>query len=187
MTKLRHGQTFLYDDNDDIVGVRDIDGSEFYFARKPDLGLFFDTTNQTDGSGALPVTFSTTAVSRGVRLVDSSDIYVDKAGLYNWQLSVHLHNTDSQAHYFELWGRKNGVDIPSSRFIYSVPSSHGGSPGTIIPSQNFWLQLLAGDYVQIMWATDNVGVTIAYHAAETEPPAKPGAPSLLLTVDRIDD
>jgi hypothetical protein len=187
MTKLRHGQTFLYDDNDDIIGVRDIDGSEFYFARKPDLGLFIDTTNQTDGSGALPMTFNTTAISRGVRLVDSSKVYVDKAGLYNWHLSVHLHNTNSQAHFFELWGRKNGVDIPNSRFIYSVTSSHGGSPGTIIPSQNFWLQLLAGDYVQLMWATDNVGVTIAYHAAETGPPAKPGAPSLLLTVDRIDD
>ena len=187
MTKLRHGQAFLYDDNDDIIGVRDIDGSEFLFARKPDLGLFVDTTNQTDGSGALPMTFSTAAVSRGVRLVDSSKIYVDRAGLYNWHLSVHLHNTHSQAHSFELWGRKNGVDIPNSRFIYSVPSSHGGTPGTIIPSQNFWLQLLAGDYVQLMWATDSVNVTIAYHAAETGPPAKPGAPSLLLTVDRIDD
>lgn len=187
MTKLRHGQTFLYDDNDDIVGIRDIDGSEFYFARKPDLGVFLDLGNQTDGSGSLPMEFDTVAITRGVRLVDSTKIYVDRAGLYNWHLSVHLHNTDSQAHFFELWGRKNGVDIPNSRFIYTVPSSHGGQPGTIIPSQNFWLQLAAGDYVEIMWMSDNAGVTIAYHAAEEGPPAKPAAPSLLLTVDRIDD
>lgn len=190
MTKLRHGQTFLYDDNDDIVGIRDIDGSEFYFARKPDLGVFFDTSNQSAFGGFVSTMFFNTAViERGVRLVNSltSKLYVDRAGLYNWHLSVHLHNTDSQAHFFELWGRKNGVDIPNSRFIYTVPSSHGGQPGTIIPSQNFWLQLAAGDYVEIMWMSDNAGVTIAYHAAEEGPPAKPAAPSLLLTVDRIDD
>ena len=38
-----------------------------------------------------------------------------------------------------------------------------------------------------MWATDDAEVTIAYHAAETGPPALPAAPSLLLTVNRIDD
>lgn len=188
MSKLRHGQTFLYDDaSDDIVGIRDIDGSEFYFARKPDVGVFLSLSTQVDGAGELPMTFDSTVISRGVRLVDGSKIYVDRGGLYNWQLSVHLHNTDSQAHFFELWGHLNGVDIPNSRFIYSVPSSHGGQPGTIIPSQNFWLQLAAGDYVQVMWATDNAGVTIAYHAPEIGPPARPAAPSILLTVDRLDD
>lgn len=187
MTKLRHGQTFLYDDADDIIGIRDIDGSEFLFARKPDLGVFMDLGNQTDGSGAVPMEFDTVVVERGVRLVGTNTIRVERAGLYNWHLSVHLHNDDSQAHYFELWGRKNGSDIANSRFIYSVPSSHGGSPGTIIPSQNFWLQLAAGDEVQILWATDDAEVTIAYHAAEAGPPAKPAAPSLLLTVNRIDD
>lgn len=185
---LRHGQTFLYDENDDIVGIRDIDGSEFLWARKPELGVFFDTSNQAAFGGFVSTMFFNTAViERGVRVVDSSKFYVDRAGLYNWQLSVHLHNTDSQAHFFELWGRKNGDDIANSRFIYTVPSSHGGKPGTLIPSQNFYLQLAAGDYVQIMWATDAAEVTIAYHAAETGPPALPAAPSLLLTVNRIDD
>lgn len=185
---LRHGQTFLYDSaSNDIVGVRDIDGSEFLWARKPELGVFFDASNQTDGSGAVAMEFDTAAIERGVSLVDSSKFYVDRAGLYNWHLSVHLHNADSQAHFFELWGRKNGDDIANSRFIYTVPSSHGGDPGTLIPSQNFYLQLAAGDYVEIMWATDDANVTIAYHAAEVGPPAKPAAPSLLLTVNRVDD
>ena len=188
MVKLRHGTTFLYDDtSDDIVGIRDIDGSEFYFARKPDVGVFMDLGNQTDGSGAVPMEFDTVVMSRGVRLVDSTKIYVDRAGLYNWHLSVHLHNTAAQAHFFELWGRKNNVAIPNSRFKYSVPSSHGGNAGTLIPSQNFWLQLAAGDYVEILWETDDAEVTIAYHAAEEGPPAKPAAPSLLLTVNRLDD
>lgn len=184
MARMRHGSTFLYDeDSGDIVGLRDPDGSEFYFARRPRLGTFFDTTTQTDGAGPVAMSFNTQALSRGVSVVDGSKIYVDRDGLYEWQLSTHIHNTDSQAHFFTLWGRVNGADIANSRFIYSVPSSHGGSPGALIPSQNFWLPLSAGDYVQIMWEADNAAVTIAYHAAET---GKPVSPSLLLTVKEID-
>lgn len=183
MTKLRSGTAFLYDDvTDDIVGVRDPDGSELLFQRVPYLGAFFDTTNQSDGSGAVAMQFNTQAISRGVQRVDSSKIRVDRAAIYEWQLSTHIHNADSQAHRFELWGRVNGVDIENSRFIYSVPSSHGGEPGALIPSQNFWLALQAGDYVEIMWAVDDANVTIAYHAAEA---GRPISPSLLLTVKEI--
>jgi hypothetical protein len=144
--------------------------------------VFFATNNQTDGSGAVPMAFTTQALSRGVTLADSSKIYVDRDGVYEFQLSTHIHNTDSQAHSFELWGRLNGADIANSRFIYSVPSKHGDTPGALIPSQNFWLALKAGDYVQILWETDDVAVTIAYHAAEE---GKPVSPSLLLTVKEI--
>lgn len=179
----RQGSAFLYDDvSDDIVGVRDPDGSEFLWARAPRLGVFFDTSTQTDGAGAVPMTFASQALSRGVSVAEGSKIYVDRAALYEWQLSIHIHNADSQAHRFELWGRLNGADIPNSRFIYSVPSAHGGAPGALIPSQNFWLGLNAGDYVQIMWVAESADVTIAYHAAEE---SRPVSPSLLLTVKEI--
>lgn len=183
MPRLRHGSTFLYDDTTaDIVGVRDPDGSEFYFQRVPRLGVFFDTTTQTDGSGAVPMEFNTQALSRGVTLVDSSKIYVDRTALYEWQLSVHIHNDDNQAHRFELWGRVNNVEIPNSRFIYSVLASHSSDPGTLVPSQNFFLALNAGDYVEILWQTDSTDVSISYHPAEA---GKPVSPSLLLTVKEI--
>jgi len=179
--RLRHGTAFIYDDaTGDIVGLRDPDGSDLFLV--PRLGVFFATNSQTDGSGAVPMTFTTQALSRGVTLVDSSKIYVDRDGVYEFQLSTHIHNTDSGSHTFELWGRLNGADIANSRFIYSVPSKHGSTPGALIPSQNFWLALKAGDYVQILWETDNVAVTITYHAAEE---GKPVSPSLLLTVKEI--
>ena len=181
--RLRSSSTFLYDDvSGDIVGVRDPDGSEFYWARVPKLGVFFDTSTQSFESNPETMTFNTQSISRGVRLEDGSKIYVDRTGLYEFQLSTHIHNNDNQSHLFELWGRKNGVDIENSRFIYSVLSSHGGLPGALIPSQNFWINLNAGDYVQIMWSASNVEIEIAYHAAET---GKPVSPSLLLTVKEI--
>jgi hypothetical protein len=177
------GAPWLYDDTTgDLVGVKDPDGSEFYWQRVPRLGVFFDTSSQTDGSGLVAMTFNTQAMSRGVSVVDGSKIVADRAGLYEFQLSTHIHNSDTQSHTFELWGRVNGVDIPNSRFIYSVPSKHGSTPGALIPSQNFWLALNAGDQVQVMWMAENAAVTIAYHAAET---GRPVSPSLLLTVKEI--
>lgn len=178
----RPGRPLLYDSNGDIVGIKDADGGEFIWNRAPRLGTFFDTTNQTDGSGAVPMFFNTQAISRGVRMLDGCKITVDRTALYEFQLSPHVHNSDSQAHVFSLWGRLNGVNIPNSRFVYTVPSSHGGNPGALIPSQNFWLAMQANDYVEVMWETDNVTVTIAAHPTET---GKPVAPSLLLTVKEI--
>lgn len=181
--RLRHGSTFLYDeDTTDIVGVRDPDGSEFYFQRVPRLGVFFDTTTQTDSVSAVPMEFSTQAISRGVTLVGVTKIYVDRSALYEFTLSIKVQNEHSQTHNFELWGRLNNVDIPYSRFIYSVPPKHGTTPGSIIPSQNFWLALNAGDYVEIVWATDSADVTIAGSPVE---PGKPISPALLLTVKEI--
>jgi hypothetical protein len=178
-----HGAPWLYDNGTgDLVGVKDPDRSEFYWQRMPHLGCFFSTQNQVDGGSAIAMTFNTTALSRGITLVDSSKIYVSRTAIYEWALSVHIHNDDQQAHLFELWGKKNNADIDNSRFIYSVLGSHGGNPGTLIPSQNFLLSLEAGDYVQIFWLAGDADVTIAYHPVEG---GKPVAPSLLLTVKEI--
>lgn len=176
------GRPFLYDEGGDIVGIKDADGGETLFARAPRLGVFFDTTNQVDGDGPVAMTFNTQALSRGVSLSSASRIYVDRTALYEFALSTHMHNTDTQAHTFEFWGRKNGVDIPYSRFIYSVPSKHGTTPGATIPSQNFFLNLIAGDYVEIVWTASDANVTIAFHDIEL---TKPVSPSLLLTVKEI--
>ncbi|UOF81039.1 phage-associated hyaluronidase-like protein [Caudoviricetes sp.] len=179
------GSPWLYsEETGDIVGVKDPDSSEFYWQRSPLLGVFMDLTTQSDGATPLAMTFNTPTFERGIRVVDGSKIYVDRTAMYCFQLSVHLDNSDSQAHTFSMWGKLNGENLENSRFIYTVPSSHGGVSGTLIPSQNFFVPMAAGDYIEIMWSTDSALVTIATHAAETSP-AKPAAPALLLTVDEV--
>lgn len=179
------GAPWLYDEvTGDIVGVKDPDGSEFYFQRAPYIGLFYDTTDQTDGAGATAMSFNTAAIQRGVRIVDGNKIYVDRAGVYNWQISVQLANTHNQAQSFDIWGRKNGVDIPDSNTSYTVPSSHGGAAGRVVPALNFWMELAAGDYVQVMWYVDNPLVRIEYTGVQTSP-ARPATPSIILTVNEV--
>ena len=43
------GAPWLYDETTgDIVGVKDPDGSEFYWSRSARIGSFYDTTDQTN-------------------------------------------------------------------------------------------------------------------------------------------
>ena len=184
---LRPNSYFLHDEaSGDIVGFKDPDGSEVYFARAAKSGMFISSEDQSDDDTPTTMTFNGTVLSNGVTVVDTTKVTVTTTAWYDFQLSVHLHNAASQDKLFELWGRLNGDDIPSSRFIYSVPARHGSDDGTIIPSQNFFLYLEAGDYVEIVWTTqDAVNVTIAKHDAETGENPKPAAPSLLLTVNEI--
>jgi hypothetical protein len=167
----------------DLAGFKDPDGSEQLFFFQPRLGFFYSTQDQTDG-GATAVTFNNTALSRGVSVVDSSKVYVDRAGWYEFTLSVQIQNSNSSDHSFDLWGVLNGQVIADSNFSYSVPSSHGGKPGRLVPSQNFFLPLNAGDYVQINWVTDDAAVTIQTTAAQVTP-TRPVTPSVLLTVKEV--
>lgn len=178
------GAPWLYDESTgDIIGVKDPDGSEFYFARAPRIGSFYDTTDQIGvANQANAMGFNTTAISRGVSVVETSKIYVDRGGVYNWQISVQVFNDDSQAHTFDLWGMKNGVNIPDSNTRFTVPSSHGGIPGTVVPALNFWMDMVAGDYVQVMWSSDSAHVSIQYDGPSTGP-ARPAIPSIILTVN----
>lgn len=184
--KQKHGGShWLYDEaTGDIVGVKDNDGSEFFFQRVPRIGLFYSTQDQSDGDGATAMSFNNAPIESGITVVDDTKIYVDRDGIYNWQISVQLANTDSQAHSFDIWGRRNGVDIPDSNTSYTVPSSHGGRSGRLVPALNFWMPLQAGDYVEVMWYVDNALVTIEYTGPQISP-ARPATPSIILTVNEV--
>jgi len=178
----------LFDDvTGDLVGYKDRDGGEFLFARKATYGVFYSTADQvvTAGNAAL-VNFNVTAISSGISLSAGTKVVVSKAGLYVFQLSLHVHNAHSNFQFFDLWGRLNNEVIPNSRFKYSVPSSHGGQAGSLTPSQNFYLNLSAGDAIEMSWTTnDPDDVTLAKHDAETTPLVIPAAPSALMTVSEI--
>jgi hypothetical protein len=99
-------------------------------------------------------------------------------------------NTDSQIHDIDIWFRKNGVisssaDIPNSNSQYSIPNKHGSIDGHLIAALNFFVDLEAGDYVEIMWHTFDTSTTIealpAVSASGTTP-AIPATPSVIATM-----
>lgn len=151
-------------------------------------GAFQDSTDQTAASttAAYAITLNTTDFASGVSVVSNSQITIETAGLYNIQFSIQFSNADTQIQDVDVWFRKNGTDIVGSNSKFSVPNSHGGTNGHLIAALNFYVQVVANDYIQLMWATTNVLVTIEHLAAQTTP-TRPATPSVIVTVNKVDE
>lgn len=151
-------------------------------------GAFQDTTDQTAASttDAYAITLDTTDYAVGVAIVSSSQITVRSAGVYNIQFSIQFANDNVAIQDVDVWFRKNGSDIAGSNSKFSVPNSHGGVDGHLIASLNFYVQLAANDYVQLMWATTSTDVSIEHLAAQTSP-TRPSTPSVIVTINKVDE
>lgn len=139
------------------------------------------TSGTAGGTGVYVVSVSQTVASTTITGTTASKLVVDNAGLYNIQFSVQMVNTAVQIYDMDLWFRKNGVDVPYSNSQFSIPNSHGGVDGHALGALNFFIDLAAGDYVEIMWATGNTNATIQYIGPQTSP-TRPGTPSVIVTV-----
>ena len=150
-------------------------------------GAFQDSTDQTaaNTTTAYAITFDTTDFSNGVTLSNSSRLNVSQDGIYNIQFSIQLENSTNDTQDVDIWFRKNGTDIAKSNSVYGLPArKSSGDPAHSIAALNFFVSLLANDYIEIMWRTSNVGVTIQQYAAGTSP-TRPITPSAIATVSFV--
>ena len=141
-------------------------------------GSFYDTTTQTAAviNTAKAITFNTTDLSSGVYLGSpTSRVYVDTEGIYNFDTSFQLDKTAGGTGIFDIWFRLNGVDVPDSASRIRIQ----GNNAEIFSSLNYFFELKANDYVELMFSVDDLSVEItAFPAAAPHP----GIPSIILTV-----
>ena len=141
-------------------------------------GSFFDTTTQTAAAINTPyaMTFNSTDYSQGVtRGTPTSRIYVDTLNTYNIQFSAQVNTTVSTDQLLWIWLRKNGVDVPASAGQVRTKGNGDAS----IAAWNYLLEMNQGDYFELMWAADDVGVQLQAFAASA---FHPSIPSVILTV-----
>jgi len=157
------------------------------FADTAPYGAFQDSTDQTAASTtvAYPMTFDTTDFSNGVYLSNSSRLNVRNAGIYNVQFSVQLQNTDNAQHTVDIWFRKNGTNITASNSMFTVPARKSASIyGHIIAAINYFVELAANDYVEIVWRTESTTVSIEQLPTQTSP-TRPATPSVIATMQYV--
>ena len=149
-------------------------------------GAFQDLTDQSilSTTTAYPMTFNTLDFALGMSLVDGSKIKVDYSGLYNFQFSSQFLNTDSQIQDISIWFSQNGTNIPNSNGEFSIQNKHGSINGSLIATFNLFVEMEKDDYVQINWCASNISVSMQHIAAQTSP-ARPGTPSVILTVSYV--
>jgi hypothetical protein len=147
-------------------------------------GAFQDSTNQTaaNTTTAYAVTFNTTDFSNGVTMASGSRITVADSGIFNIQFSIQLKNTTNDGQDVDIWFRKNGTNVPASNSRFHPPARKGaGDPSHIIAALNFFINLVPGDYIEIMWRTENTGVSIEAFGTSTSP-TRPAVPSAIATM-----
>jgi hypothetical protein len=149
-------------------------------------GAFSDFTDQsTTVNTATLMTLDTTDLSNGVSVVSNSKITVEYAGIYNLQFSVQLQNLDNAPQDVFIWLKQNDADITGSTGLVGLPArKSAGVPFHDIKGWNYFLNMNAGDYVQIYWSTTSVDVTIqTYPASGT--PTKPSTASIVATLSFV--
>ena len=141
-------------------------------------GQFLDTTSQIPAAINTPyaVTFDTTDVSNGVYIGSpTSRVYVDERGIYNFLFSIQLDKTTGGVGLIWIWPRINGVDVPNSNSQLRLQGNNNEQLATI----GYFFKLNAGDYVEVMYAVDDVTVQLTSFASSAFYPA---VPSIILTV-----
>jgi len=142
-------------------------------------GSFYDTTTQTATviNTATAITFNTTDLSNGVFIGSpTSRIVVDSEGIYNFDTSFQLDKTAGGTAEFYFWLRLNGVDVPDSASQIRIQ----GNNAEIFASLNYFFDLKANDYVELMFSVSDLSVELL--AVPATAPV-PGIPSIILTVN----
>lgn len=147
-------------------------------------GAFHNNANQAalSTTEAYPVFFPNTDYSNGVSITSNSRITVAIDGIWNLQFSLQIKNVSNDGQDFDIWFRKNGVNIPNSnsRFHISARKSTGDA-SHIVAAMNFVESLSAGQYIEIVGRVTSLNVTLEAFPTSTSP-TRPAIPSAIATM-----
>jgi len=150
-------------------------------------GAFTRNTSQTAPVAMTPATieYDTTEESSGIYLSNNSRLNVRNAGVYNVQFSIQLASDDNALQYADVWFRKNGSDIARSATRFDLPiRKSAGDPSHAVGTVNIFVDLAAGDYVEVAGLVSATTVSLISYAATTSP-ARPIIPAAIVTMQYI--
>lgn len=144
--------------------------------------LYYSTTDQTAAviNTAYAISFENTYFENGMSINggSSTQITVERPGIYNFQFSGQLFSSSSNAKTAQIWIRRDGTNIGYSAHAYTDTTNNG----YLEVNWNFNIDLDADGYVEIMWATTDTG--LRFDAVAPSAPY-PGIPSAVMAVNFI--
>lgn len=150
------------------IAIRPTPEQQLYY------GQITKTTDQTPAAAntAYGITWPAVSIGNGISVgVPNTRVVAANAGLYKFSASFQLTSGSASVKNVWFWFRKNGVDIANSSIVTSLDS--GSAIRT--PSRSLLISLAAGDYVEVMWASNDTNVTLDAIAATAFAPASPSA------------
>lgn len=160
-----------------VIFVRPTIEQQIYY------GEFAKTNSQSPvaANTAYPLTLNSTLIANGVSIgTTTSQVFVAQAGLYNIACSVQITSNNAAQKSVWVWLRLNGTtDFPNSARVASITLNNG----YLVVSLNEVASLLAGDFIEVMYAANSTNVSIATVAATAFAPA---APAVVLAVTQTE-
>jgi hypothetical protein len=146
-------------------------------------GTFVSTANQANGGAttANAVNFDTVALSNGVSITSSNRITFANAGIYLIAFELAVTSSSGTNSSISTWLAQNGTNIANTTSDLTIL---GGANQPQLLEQQWILNVSAGDYVQIYWASSSTNVSLIYAASATSP-TRPASPSAVVNVQFI--
>ena len=144
------------------------------------------TTNKTfTANTPTQITFDKNDFLNGCTNDGTDGIHVENPGIYNYQFSVQWANTSATIYNAYIWLRVNAADAAGTASKFDIPAKHGSSDGYLIAAANFYLQLNAGDYVEMYAAVENSAAYMEAYAANSAGYPMPSIPSVVATLSFV--
>ena len=129
------------------------------------------------------ITYNTVETSNGITFDNTvpSRILIPHEGLYEFNFSLQIDQQAGGTTSFDVWLRRNGVDIPRTASQGTI----SGQQGETFLFVNFFLDLLQGDYIEVVYATAELTLKPTAFPAwttPTNPYTRPAIPSIITTV-----
>lgn len=144
-------------------------------------GVFSKTSDQSPllPDTAYAATFDSLQIGNGVTIgTPTSRIVVPTAGLYQFLATVQISSSSSSAKNIWVWFRKQGTDIPNTARLVTISTNNGYATLSLTEP----ISLTANQYVEIMFAANDIAVKLDNVAATAFAPA---APAITLEVTQV--
>jgi hypothetical protein len=158
--------------------------NDFVRASYFNYGGFSSSVDQTGSiTAGTAMTFNNVDIIDGVTLASGSRLTVPVNGTYNIQFSAQFKNLENTQEIVTVWFRVNGADITNSATNITIPARKNAfTDGYGVAAWNIFLNLTAGQYVEIIWLP-----AVATMTLETLPATAlhPAIPSVIATVNQV--
>lgn len=147
------------------------------------IGQFESHVDQTAVSANVAYTANmnnAAPFNTGITIASSTNVTVAAAGIYSINTSIQFANSDTSDHDATFWFRRNGTNIANSASKLTIPKASDG--GQALAQVTIFESLSINDYVQLIWAVENIGVRLDYTTASG---VIPEIPSLIFNMQRI--
>lgn len=144
------------------------------FISKPN-GLFFSTTDQAIAATntAQVISFENTYLTEGLTINggSNSQITATYSGVYNFQFTAQAYSSSASSKNVYVWIRRDGTNIGYSAKHIVLSGSADVTPVT----WNFNIDVQAGSYIEMIWASDDIDTKLEAESAVSPHPGEPSA------------